>query len=158
MRIPLMAGLFLAFILGYPVVFHSGNAFAQLPTPNSFMVPPPPLRPIVPLQGVPSLAIVPTPAANQTPISAARIFNCSCFGPSSPTSFMGRVTAPSYFGAQQAAVSACLAYNENKQPQLPEVTTGQGQTAIPGQPAGVGGVSQLGAASGLVANQAAVAS
>jgi hypothetical protein len=164
MRIPLVAGLFLAFILGYTVVFHSDNAFAQLPTPNPLVVPPPPpaaplqLQPIVPLPGIPSLAIVPTPTANQTPISAARIFNCSCFGPSSPTHWMGRVAAPSYFGAQQAAVSACLAYNENKQPPPPLVSTGQAQSAIPGESAGVGGGSQLGAASGLLANQGAIAS
>jgi hypothetical protein len=71
---------------------------------------------------------------------------------------MGRVAAPSYFGAQQAAVSACLAYNENKQPPPPLVSTGQAQSAIPGESAGVGGSSQLGAASGLLANQGAIAS
>jgi hypothetical protein len=51
---------------------------------------------------------------------------------------MGRVSARSYFGAQQAAVSACLAYNENKQPQPPVVSAGQAQTAISGEPAGEG--------------------
>jgi hypothetical protein len=164
MRILLVGRLFLAIIAGYAVVFNSDKVFAQLPTPNPFVVPPlppsapPPLRPIVPLPGVPSLAAVPTPAANQIPISAARIFDCSCFGPANPTHWMGRVSAPSYFSAQQAAVSACLAYNENKEPQPPMVSAGQAQAAIPGEPAGIGNGSQLGAASGLVANQAAIAS
>jgi hypothetical protein len=151
----------LVLTLGCAVIFHPGSANAQLPTPNPLIVPaplpPPPaqLRPIVPLPGIPSLSAIPSPLAVATPISASRIFNCSCFGPASPTHWMGHVTAPSYFSAQQAAVSTCLAYNENKEPQPPEVTAGQSSS---GAAAGTGGVSQSNAVSGLVANQAAVAS
>jgi hypothetical protein len=163
MRILSLAGCLLAFLIGY-IGFHPADVFAQLPTPNPLILPPPapappaPLRPIAPLPGIPSLAVVPTPSANVTPVSAGRIFDCSCFGPASPTHWMGRVAAPSYFGAQQAAVSACLAYNQNKEPQPPVVSAGQGQSAIPGQAASSGSATQFSAASGLVANQAALAS
>jgi hypothetical protein len=144
-----VAAWFLVLALGYVLVSHPGPACAQLPTPNPLIVPPPPppppaqLAPIAPLEGgIPSLSVVPTPAAAATPTSVSRTFNCSCFGQASPTHWMGTVAAPGYFSAQQAAVSACLAYNQNKEPQPPVVNTG----------------SQLGAVTGLVANQAALAS
>ncbi|MBV8053984.1 MAG: hypothetical protein JO071_01950 [Deltaproteobacteria bacterium] len=145
-----MIAWFLVLAFGYLLVSHPGPVFAQLPAPNPLVVPPLPppppaqLRPIVPPQqgGIPSLAVVPTPAVIATPISAARIFNCSCFGQASPTHWMGRVSAPGYFSAQQTAVNTCLAYNRDKEPQPPVVLSG----------------SQLGAVTGLVANQTAVAS
>jgi hypothetical protein len=170
MKFPSLVVWFLVLTFGYVFVSHPGSVCAQLPTPNPLIVPsplpppPPTLAPIAPAQaGIPSLAIVPTPAASATTPSVARIFNCSCFGPASPTHWMGTVTAPSYFNAQQAAVSACLAYNDTKEPQPPEVTTGQAQSGTAAAPAtgtaapATGG-SQLSAVTGLVANQAALAS
>jgi hypothetical protein len=152
--------------LGGVLVFHPGLVWAQLPTPNPLVVPPlpppppPQLAPITPLEaGLPSLTIIPTPSAVSSPTSAERTFNCSCFGPSSPTHWMGTVTAPSYFNAEQSATSACLAYNELKQPQPPLVATAGTTSAITSSgaaaPASAGG---LNAVTGLVANQAAVAS
>jgi len=160
MKFPSVVAPFLIFALGYMLVSHPGTACAQLPKPNPLIVPPLPppppaqLRPVVPLPGIPSLAVVPTPAAIATPTSAARIFDCSCSGPASPTHWTGRVAAPSYFSARQAAVSACLAYNQNKEPQPPVVVTGRPTVAG----ASSGGGNLLGAATGLIANQAAVAS
>ncbi len=163
MKFPSRLIWFLVLTLGYVFVSHPGSVCAQLPTPNPLIVPPPlpppppQLPPIAPPQGsIPSLAVIPTPAAAAPPTSAARIFDCSCFGPASPTHWMGRVTAPSYFNAQQAAISACLAYNQTKQPQPPLVIAGQSQSPIAGAPA-IGG-SELNAVTGLIANQAAVAS
>jgi hypothetical protein len=161
MKFPSLVVWFLVLTFGYVFVSHPGSAYAQLPTPNPLVVPPPlpppppTLAPIAPpANAIPSLAIVPTPAAAATPSSAARVFNCSCFGPASPTHWMGTVSAPSYFNARQAAVSACLAYNDTKEPQPPVVAGGQAEPA--GAP--VTGVNQLGAVTGLIANQAAVAS
>ena len=150
--------------LGCALLFQTRPVCAQLPTPNPLIVPPPlppppaQLRPIAPVQGIPSLAVVPTPVVVATPTSALRIFNCSCFGPASPTHWTGRVTAPTYFGARQAAVSACLAYNENREPQPPEVAAGASSSAVTGASATGAGGSPSTAASGLIANQAAVAS
>jgi hypothetical protein len=162
MKFPLRLIWFLVLTFGYVFVSHPGSVYAQLPTPNPLIVPPlpppppPQLAPIAPVQGIPSLAAVPTPAVSAPAPSAARVFNCSCFGSASPTHWMGTVSAPSYFNAQQAAVSACLAYNETKQPQPPLVAAGQAQSPIAGVPA-TGG-SQLNAVTGLIANQEAVAS
>jgi hypothetical protein len=168
MKFPSVIVWFLVLSFGYVFVSHPGSAYAQLPTPNPLVVPPPlpppppTLAPIAPpANAIPSLAVVPTPAAAATPPSVARVFNCSCFGPASPTHWMGTVSAPSYFNARQAAASACLAYNDTKQPQPPLVTAaGQapigtvgGVTSVP-----VNSVSQLSAVTGLIANQAAVAS
>lgn len=143
-----LAAWFLVFAFGCVLGFHTGPVCAQLPRPNPLIVPPLPppppaqLRPVVPLPGIPPLAVVPTPAAIATPTSAARTFNCSCSGPASPTHWMGTVAAPSYFSAKQSAINACLAYNHDKEPQPPVVNAG----------------NQLGAVTGLIANQAAVAS
>jgi len=121
-----------------------GALWAQLPPPNPLVVPPaapsPPtqLSPPVPPQGLPSLAVIPSPAASASPVSISRIFNCSCFGPANPTHWMGRVTAPSYFGARQAAVSACLGYNTNKAPVSPFMPprTSDAFAPVPGMPSG----------------------
>ena len=164
MKFPQAVAGFLALTLGSMLVAHLGCAFAQLPTPNPLIVPPPAppppaqLPPIAPQQGIPSLAIVPTPRVAATPTSALRVFNCSCFGSPGPTHWMGRVTAPGYFAARQAAVSTCLAYNENKQPQPPIVTAGPPSSAVSGAPGGAGAGNPLSVASGLIANQAAAAS
>jgi hypothetical protein len=153
----------LVLIIACTLVYHPDPGRAQLPTPNPLVVPPPPppppaqLRPVVAPQGIPSLAPIPSPVAIATPSSAERTFNCSCFGSGSPTHWMGVVTAPSYFNAQQAAVSTCLAYNRTKEPQPPIVATGA--SAAAGGVAGIPGTAnQPINTSGLVANQSAVAS
>jgi hypothetical protein len=44
---------------------------------------------------------------------------------------MGKVTAPGYFGARQAATGACIAYN-SQEPQSPLIAARQsGLTSIP---------------------------
>ena len=148
---------------GCMLVCHPGLVCAQLPTPNPLIVPPPlppppPTLPPVaaPQGGIPSLAVVPTPAAAATPTSVSRTFNCSCFGPASPTHWIGTVAAPSYFSARQAAVNACLAYNQVKEPQ-PPVVAAAGESG-PTAAAPATGVGSLSAVTGLIANQAAVAS
>ena len=100
-------------VIGLPR--HRATVWAQLPPPNPLTAPQPPprapaqLQPPVQPQGLPSLVVVaPLPTSHPTP--AARVFNCSCFGPGNPTHWMGQVTAPSYFGARQAATGACLAF------------------------------------------------
>jgi hypothetical protein len=75
-----------------------------------------------------------------------------------PNPLDGTGSGAELFGAQQAAISACLSYNENKEPQPPLVSAGQAQSAVPGESASSGSSTQLSAASGLVANQAALAS
>jgi hypothetical protein len=66
------------------------------------------------------------------PVAAApRVFNCSCFGQGLGTHWMGKVTAPGYFGARQAATRSCIAYNE-QEPQSPLIASRQsGLTSIP---------------------------
>ena len=156
---------FAALSVGCVLIFHPARVAAQLPTPNPLVVPPPPppppaqLPPIAaPAGGIPSLAIIPTPAVAPPPATTGRMFNCSCFGSPGPTHWMGTLTAPSYFLARQSAVSACLAYNQNKEPQPPVVLSGSSPSSTGGLPGGVGGGGQLGAVTGLIANQAAVAS
>jgi hypothetical protein len=151
--------------LGCMLVPHPGPVYAQLPTPNPLIVPaplppPPPTLPPVaaPQGGIPSLAVVPTPAAAASPSSVSRTFNCSCFGPASPTHWMGTVTAPSYFNAQQAAVNACLAYNQLKEPQPPIVAAAGASGPSAAAAPAAAGVGSLSAVTGLIANQAAVAS
>jgi hypothetical protein len=68
--------------------------------------------------GIPTLAVIPTPAAISTAVTQ-RVFNCSCFGPGSGTHWMGQISASGYFPARQSATSACLSYNEEKQPAPP---------------------------------------
>jgi hypothetical protein len=65
--------------------------------------------------GIPTLAVIPTPAAIAT-TTALRAFNCSCFGPGAGTRWAGQVSAAGYFAARQGATSACLSYNQRKQP------------------------------------------
>jgi len=161
MKIPSTVAWFPVVIAWSVLIFHPRPVCAQLPAPNPLIVPAPlpsppaPLPPVGPQQGIPPLAVVPPPAGLATPVSALRTFNCSCFGPASPTHWMGRVTAPGYFAAQQTAVSTCLSYNENKQPQPPRVA-GQSSGTGPASNTSIG--TQLGALTGLVANQGAVAS
>jgi len=150
---------------GCILVSHPGPVYAQLPTPNPLIVPPPlpppppQLPPVAaPQGGIPSLAVVPTPAAAATPTSVSRTFNCSCFGPASPTHWMGTVAAPGYFNAQQAAVSACLAYNQVKEPQPPIVAAGGASASATAGAPGAVSAGGLNAVTGLIANQAAVAS
>jgi hypothetical protein len=75
---------------------------AQLPAPVTTAI-------------APVLAPVPTPP-QASPTPSLRAFNCSCFGRATGTHWMGQVTAPGYFNARQAAVGACLSYNERREP------------------------------------------
>jgi hypothetical protein len=91
---------------------------AQLPAPVTTAI-------------APVLAPVPTPP-QASPTPSARAFNCSCFGRATGTHWMGQVTAPGYFNARQAAVGACLAYNERREPQSPlQNTRASGATTVP---------------------------
>ncbi len=98
--------------------------WAQLPTPNPFLAPmPPPAAPAqlpapITTAIAPSLAPVPTPPA-ASPTPSTRNFACSCYGPATHTNWMGQVFAPNYFTARQAALQACLAYNQNRAPESP---------------------------------------
>jgi hypothetical protein len=111
-------------------------ARAQLPAPNPLVAPvpapsaPSPLAPPVPPQGLPSLAVVASPPAS-SPTPAPRVFNCSCYGPATPTSFVGQVIALSFFTARQAATSACLTYNERKEVAPPVMPLRQGTQFAP---------------------------
>ena len=95
--------------------------WAQLPPPNPNLAPAITPRGVPSLSqpaatiGIPTLAVIPTPAAIAT-TPGPRVFNCSCFGPGSGTHFVGRVSATSYFAARQGATSACLSYNQTKEP------------------------------------------
>lgn len=142
--------LALVFVLGIGQPRDLAALWAQLPPPNPLTAPRPLpsapaalAAPVLP-QGIPSLAVV-SPPATPTPTPSARVFNCSCFGPATPTHWMGRVTAPSYFGARQAAVGACLSFNQTREPPPAVVPTGPPSLATS-------------AVAGVVANQAAVAS
>lgn len=113
------------------------SVWAQLPPPNPLVAtralpsPPAQLQPPVPPQGVPSLAVLPSPPAPTPAVAAPRVFDCSCFGPGLGTHWMGRVAAPGYFGARQAATGACIAYNE-REPQSPLIASRQsGLTSLP---------------------------
>jgi len=94
--------------------------WAQLPPSNPNLGPavtpsaPPHLSQPAATIGIPPLAAIPTPLA-PAPLAAARVFNCTCFGPGSGTHWMGRVSASGYFGARQGATSACLSFNQLKQ-------------------------------------------
>ena len=108
--------------------------WAQLPTPNPLVGPRPlpraPAQLPAPVSTLiaPPLAPVPAPPTPAPPVTA-RVFNCSCFGPGSSTHWMGRVEAPSYFGARQSALGACLSFNERREPQpaLIQQRTSSGQ-------------------------------
>lgn len=111
-------------VIGWPR--YRAMVWAQLPPPNPLTAPqaplsaPSPLQAPVQPQGLPSLVLIPSPPAAQ-PTPAARVFNCSCFGPGAPTHWMGRVTAATYFAARQAATGACLSFAQEPQsPFIPE--------------------------------------
>ena len=96
-------------------------AWAQLPATNPLVVPPLPPGPPAQLPAPASTAIAPIPipvpslpAAYSTP--AARVFNCSCWGPGEPVHWMGQVTAAGYHSASQSASGACVSYNQGKPP------------------------------------------
>ncbi len=117
-----LLGLLIGLIFALSTSWPRDGVWAQLPAPNPYVRPralpsapaqlPAPVSTLV----APPLAPVPSPPP-PTPRVTARVFNCSCFGPGSGTHFMGRVQAPSYFGARQAALSACLSFNERREPQ-----------------------------------------
>ena len=92
------------------------NAWAQLPQPNPLVVPAPPPSPPAQLPAPVTTAVAPQPVAISTAPApytppGSRQFNCSCFGPGVGTSWMGQVTASSYFAARQSAGGACTSYN-----------------------------------------------
>ncbi|HZP45781.1 MAG TPA: hypothetical protein VFB15_09030 [Candidatus Binataceae bacterium] len=97
---------------------------AQLPTPNPLVAPlPPPSAPAtlpapVTTAIAPSLAAVPSPP-QLSPTPAVQAFTCSCFGYGIGTRWTGSIAAANYFAARQAATSACLTYNERKEPAPP---------------------------------------
>jgi hypothetical protein len=131
----------LAFALTIGLPRDQAALWAQLPASNPVTAPralpsaPSQLSPPVPAQGLPSLAVVPSPAA-ATPTPSARVFSCSCFGPGSGTSWMGKVSAPGYFSARQSATGACLAYAA-RTPQSPFISPRLTTTApVPTLPQG----------------------
>lgn len=138
----------------------SKGPYAQLPPPNPLIAPlPAPSAPAqlpapVTTNIAPALiAVQSPPPASPTPL--ARIFNCSCFGPSSGTHWMGQVSSTGVFAARQTATGACLNYNALRQPappalNLPEAGSNQTEqgTGAP-LPPGSNPVNQAGS----VANQ-----
>jgi hypothetical protein len=139
--------LALAFILATECV-----GLAQLPAPNPLVVPPLPPSPPAQLPAPVSTAIVPIPlsvpslpAAYATP--GARTFNCSCFGPGTPTHWMGQVTAASYLGASQAASGACVSYNQGKPPSYGTaggIGAGNSYGSLPGAAQNAGAANSYG--------------
>jgi hypothetical protein len=97
------------------------GSWAQLPPSNPNLAPivtpagVPSLSQPAATTGIPTLAAIPTPAAIATAVTQ-RAFNCSCFGPGSGTTWMGQISATGYFAARQSATSACLSYNQRKEP------------------------------------------
>ncbi len=124
-------GIAIAFIaaiftlaLGWP----PGIAQLRAQTGNPLIAPvPPPAAPAqlpapVTTAIAPILATVaPLPTASPTP--AERAFNCSCSGRGTETIWMGQVSAQGYFAARQAAVGACVSYNNLHEPPPPTGTT-----------------------------------
>jgi hypothetical protein len=95
---------------------------AQLPAPVTTAI-------------APVLAPVPTLAV-ASPTPSPQVFNCSCYGRATPASWMGQVSASGFFAARQAAVGACLSYNERRAPESPlqasgASTTAAGATSVP---------------------------
>ena len=121
--VALPLALFLVIALPYDRLL----LWAQLPPPNPLTAPravpsgPSQLPPPVPAEGLPSLAVVPSPAS-PTPSPSLRTFNCSCFGPTTGTNWMGQVSAAGFFAARQAATGACLSY-EQRSPTSPVIPT-----------------------------------
>jgi hypothetical protein len=107
--------------MGLALPQNRASLWAQLPPTNPYLAPGaspsgvPSLSQPAATIGIPTLAAIPTPAAIAT-TPGPRVFNCSCFGPGSGTHFVGTVSATSYFAARQGATSACLSYNQTKQP------------------------------------------
>jgi hypothetical protein len=64
-------------------------------------------------------------AAVTLPTPSARNFTCSCYGPTTGTSWTGQVSASGYFTARQAATGACLTYNKGRQVAPPVLATHQ---------------------------------
>jgi len=128
-----------AFAAGLLIVvaltFHQSRSMAQLPTPNPLVAPlPPPSAPATltapgAALAAPSLAAVPT-LQGAPPTPAARAFNCSCYGPAEGTSWMGQVSASGYFTAKQTATSACLTYNQQKEPAFAGVAPAEGGVSL----------------------------
>ena len=98
--------------------------WAQLPPSNPNLAPVVTPRGVASLSqpaatlGIPTLAPIPTPAAIASAVTL-RAFNCSCFGPGIGTRWIGQIGATGYFAARQGATSACLSYNQRKQPAPP---------------------------------------
>jgi hypothetical protein len=121
--------------------------YAQLPPPNPLTAPraapsaPAQLAAPVQPQGLPSLAVV-QPLPTGTPTPSARVFNCSCYGPGTITNWTGQVTSTGYFSARQTAASACVSYNERREPEpalLPPTNAAQvlsGSAGLPSLPLG----------------------
>jgi hypothetical protein len=113
----LMLPVLLTLALAFPP--ERTRSWAQLPPGNRNLAPvfAPSSVPILAQPaatiGIPTLAVIPTPAALATTVGL-RAFNCSCFGAGSGTHWMGRVSAAGYFAARQGATSACLSYNQQK--------------------------------------------
>jgi hypothetical protein len=152
--IALLAAIF-TIALGWPQSLAS--LWAQTAT-NPLIAPvPPPAAPSqlaapVTTAIAPILAPVPT-LAIASPTPSLRVFNCSCYGRATATNFMGQVTAAGYFAARQAAVGACLSYNERREPQSPLTSSrtsttaaGTGSGSVPVLPgaAVAGGASAVG--------------
>ncbi len=118
-----IAALFLPVLMILALAFPSARMrlWAQLPPGNPNLAPGaapsavPSLSQPAATIGIPTLAVIPTPAAIATAV-ALRAFNCSCFGPGSGTHWMGQVSAMGYFAARQGATRACLSFNQQKQP------------------------------------------
>jgi len=118
-----IAALFLPVLMILALAFPSERMrlWAQLPPANPNLAPGaapsavPSLSQPAATIGIPTLAVIPTPAAVATTV-ALRAFNCSCFGPGSGTHWIGQVSAMGYFAARQGATRACLSYNQQKQP------------------------------------------
>lgn len=135
----------------------SKGPYAQLPPSNPLVAPlPAPSAPAqlpapVTTNIAPALISVPSPPlASPTPL--VTIFNCSCFGPSSGTSWMGQVSSTGVFAARQTATGACLNYNALRQPappalNLPEAGANLTQQSVGAPlPPGFNPVNQAGAA------------
>ena len=115
------------------------NVWAQLPAPNPLIAPvAPPSAPAtlaapVTVEVAPSLVLPPSPPT-PTPTPSVQTFNCSCYGPGSPTAWMGQVQSTSYFNARQTAQGACVAYNV-RSPSQPAIPSLASQSALPSLPA-----------------------
>jgi hypothetical protein len=118
-----IAALLLPMLITLAFTFSSERTrlWAQLPPSNPNLAPLAPPSSVPSLAqpaatiGIPTLAVIPTPAAVAT-ATGLRAFNCSCFGPGSGTHWMGQISAAGYFAARQSATKTCLAYNQQKQP------------------------------------------